>query len=240
MSGAQAPAVDPAAPAAAAAPTAPIAPVAAAAPAAAPGVDPAPPKVGGNVLGDALAPAPAEGTQPAEPARIEEPAAEIRPESYLETLKLPDTIAKDDPLLTAFLAGAAKGGMDGESVQAVVDEMAPQIRTALAAPYEAWKTLQETWQNEVKTDPELGGDKTLGVISTVNRALALVGGTDLAAIKAALDVTGAGNNPAIIRAMYRLSKGLVEAAGPVTGTPADPKPAKDPARLLYPSTVKAE
>jgi len=231
---------DPAAPAASSAAAAPV--VASGQPPAGAGVTPAvaataqpapvAPKVEGNVLGDGLTPeAPKEPEAPAEP---------IDPASYLETLKLPDGIAKDDPLLTAFLGGAAKGGMDGESVQAVVEAMGPEITKALSAPYEAWKAMQEEWQGAVKTDPLIGGDKTPAVVATINRALAQVSGDDLAAVKQALEITGAGNNPAIIRAFFRLSQGLVERSGPVTGTPTDPRPARNAALAsMYPSAAKA-
>ena len=232
MSGSEAPApaapapVTPAAPAAAA----PAAPAAPAVPAA------APPAVAGNVLGEAIQPDPAAPAAPAVPEVAPEP---IKPESYLEALKLPEGLAKDDPLLTSFLDGAARGGMDQESVQAVVEAMGPQITKALSAPYEAWKSLQEQWQGAVKTDPVIGGDKTAAVVATINRALTQVCGADLPAVKEALEITGGGNNPAIIKAFYLLAQGLVERSGPVTGTPTDPRPAGEAAAKLYPSAAKA-
>lgn len=203
------------------------------------------PKAEGNVLGDGLGAkegeaAPAEegakpeGEKPAEEA----PAEPIDPKSYLEGLKLPEGVTAEDPVLTAFLEGAAKGGMDAESVQAIVESIGPKMQETLAAPYQAWKDLQETWQGAVKADTEIGGDKLPGVVSTINRALTAVCGDMIGDIKTALETTGAGNNPAVIKAMYRMAKGLVEPSGPVTGTPPNPQPAKNPAKLLYPSAAR--
>ncbi len=203
------------------------------------------PKVDGNVLGDGLgakegeqAAAKPEGEKTGEKAAEEAAPEPIDPKSYLEGIKLPDGITAEDPVLAAFLEGAAKGGMDAESVHAIVESIGPEMQKALAAPYQAWKDLQETWQGAVKADSEIGGDKLAGVVSTVNRALTAVCGDMLADIKTALETTGAGNNPAVIKAMYRMAKGLVEPSGPVTGTPPNPQPAKNPAKLLYPSAAR--
>lgn len=184
-----------------------------------------------------LADAPKEPVAP-DPAKPAEPAAEIKPESYLESLKLPDGTAKDDALLTAFLDGAAKSGMDQKSVQAIVDAMGPKLQAQLNAPREAWNTLQSEWQTKLKEHPEIGGAKLDGAVKTINQALAQTGvlNDDL---KQALVLTGAGNNPHIVHAFYKLASAFSE-GGPVTGAPTGQTAAKNPASLLYPSTAPTE
>jgi len=95
----------------------------------------------------AVTEAPAAGAQPeAAPATPPEekpdetPPAEMKPEDYGE-LDLPEGISAEDPLLLAFLAGAAKGNMDKESVQAVLGELGPKLHEQLMAPQKAWADM---------------------------------------------------------------------------------------------------
>lgn len=162
----------------------------------------------------------------------ESPAPEpIKPEDY--KLELPEGIAADDPLLVAFLEGAAKGGMDNESVQAVVSALGPKLAEQMAAPMKAWIALNETWQAEVKADPVIGGANLPATIRTVADAISLVSTPEEArAAREALTMTGAGNNPAIVRLMHRMASRLVEKGAVQGNSPAE---SRSPAAVLYPS-----
>jgi hypothetical protein len=231
--GGSAPAAAPAeaAPAAAPAEAAPAAAPAEAAPAAAPA------PLDETVLDQTLLSEPpgkaAETEQPGADKKEGEPSApEIKPEDY--KLELPDGIAADDPLLTAFLEGAAKGGMDNDSVQAVVKTLGPKLAEQMQAPMKAWIDLNEKWVAEVKADPVIGGDKLTSTQETVWQAMSLVSTPEeTLAARQALGLTGAGNNPAIIKLLFNMAKRLVE-PGPVKGN-APTEPPKSPAALLYPN-----
>lgn len=160
------------------------------------------------------------------------PAPEpMKPEDY--KLDLPEGIAADDPLLTAFLEGAAKGGMDNESVQAVVSSLGPKLAEQMAAPMKAWTSLNEQWQAEVKADPVIGGANLPTTIKTVQDAMNLVGTPEeVAACREALTMTGAGNNPAIVRLMHRMASRLVEKGAVQGNSPAE---SRSPAAVLYPT-----
>lgn len=187
-------------------------------------------------------PAKTEGDKPAtegekkdgagEGEKKDTPAPEpIKPEDY--KLELPEGITADDPLLTAFLEGAAKGGMDNESVQAVVSALGPKLAEQMAAPMKAWTTLNETWQAEVKADPVIGGANLPTTIKTVQDAMNLVGTPEeVAACREALTMTGAGNNPAIVRLMHRMASRLVEKGAVQGNSPAE---SRSPAAVLYPT-----
>jgi hypothetical protein len=150
----------------------------------------------------------------------------MKPEDY--KLELPEGITADDPLLTAFLEGAAKGGMDNDSVQAVVSSLGPKLAEQMAAPMKAWTTLNETWQAEVKADPVIGGANLPTTIKTVADAISLVSTPEEAqAAREALTMTGAGNNP-----MHRMASRLVEKGAVQGNSPAE---SRSPAAVLYPS-----
>ena len=165
------------------------------------------------------------------------PAPEpMKPEDY--KLELPEGITADDPLLTAFLEGAAKGGMDNESVQAVVSSLGPKLAEQLAAPMKAWTSLNEQWQAEVKADPVIGGANLPATIKTVADAISLVSTPEEAqAAREALTMTGAGNNPAIVRLMHRMASRLVEKGAVQGNSPAESRSA---AAVLYPSHSAAK
>lgn len=192
---------------------------------------------------------PAEATE----TKAEEKAPEpIDPASYEVTL--PEGIDRDDPLVEAFLAGAAKGGMEQDSVQAVLDSLAPKLAERLAEPANMWRDLNEQWRGEIKRMPDIGGANEAKTIATVRNAMntlctgyKLADGTEVsaqqeqAALVDALNMTGAGNNPALVRFLYRAAARLVEPGvsdpGPVSGG-AVPNTGNLAARM-YPSSADA-
>lgn len=151
----------------------------------------------------------------------------LTPEDY--KIKLPEGIPGDDALLKAFLEGAAKGGMDEKSVQAVIDSLGPKLAEQLAAPQKAWIEQNKAWSAAAKADAEFGGAKFDATLANFNKALDLVApageGTARTEFLDALFTTGAGNHPAIIRVINRMAQRLAE-PGTVTGNvvaqPADP------------------
>jgi hypothetical protein len=156
----------------------------------------------------------------------------IKPEDY--KLEMPEGIAADDALVVAFLEGAAKGGMDNESVQAVINTLGPKLVEQMQAPMKAYVALNEKWVAEVKADPVLGGDKLDSTLQTVWQAMSLVSKPeDVTSARQALNETGAGNHPAIIRLLHNMAQRLVE-PGPVKGN-APTEPTRSAAALLYPS-----
>jgi len=219
-----------AAPAAAAPEAAPAAAASEAAPAAAAPLDEA--ALDNTLLGTSPEKA-GEAEPPGADKKEGEPSApEIKPEDY--KIEMPEGIKADDPLVVAFLEGAAKGGMDNESVQAVISTLGPKLAEQMQAPMRAWVDLNEQWLAEVKADPVIGGDKLTTTQETVWQAMALVSKPEeVLAVREALNLTGAGNNPAIIRLLFNMAKRLVE-PGPVKGK-APTEPAKSPAALLYPN-----
>jgi hypothetical protein len=221
-----------AAPAEAAPAAAPVEALAAAAPAAEAPAAKLDETVLDKTLLDAEPEKPAEGDTPGADTKEGEPSApEIKPEDY--NVDLPEGIGKDDPLLVSFLEGAAKGGMDNESVQAVINTLGPKLVEQMQAPIKAWVDLNEKWVAEVQADPVIGGDKWPVAKETVLQAMTLVlTPEETRATREALDLTGAGNNPAVIRLLYSMAKRLVE-PGPVKGN-APTEPPKSAAALLYP------
>lgn len=218
-----------------------VTPTPAAAPPPAPAADPkaaaatpateAKPAAETNLLADAKKEAAADpaAEKPGEPKKEEKPAAEpakLKAEDY--KFKLPETVKADDPVIKEFAATAADLGLPADKAQAVIDKMLPTWQKNLQAPYQLWQEQQVAWQNELKTDPEIGGDK---LEPTVGRVAAMLDSTGVE-WRDAFIATGAGNNPAMIRMLAKLEARLNPRATPVNGPPAAPA-GKSAAEKLY-------
>ncbi len=157
-------------------------------------------------------------------------AAKTAALAALDVLKLPEGMPTDQPAFVDFKNAAVDLEIPPEKAQALLDTVAPKLKEALEAPYNAWADLQEKWATEAKGDKEYGGadfERNLGVAA---RALDTYGTPEL---RVALAETGFGNHPEAIRWMYRVGKTLAEGK-PVVGIPKAGEPVST-ARKLYPN-----
>ena len=101
-------------------------------------------------------------------------------------------------------------GISQENGQKLVDFYAKNMIEAADSPYKVWGETQKGWMDEIKADPEIG-HKLPEVRATVSRAIDGLGDPKLAAaFREAMDLTGAGSNPAFIRAFYKLAQKVTE------------------------------
>lgn len=162
------------------------------------------------------------------------------PETY-EEFKVPEGFTLDTEV--AKEAGTIFKGMNLTQTQAqsLIDFYVAKTQETLQQPYKAYQDMREGWQNQVKNDPEIGG-KLDQVKQTVARALDSLGDPGLARdFREAMDITGAGDNPAFVRAFYRLAQKVTEGRptqgnGPAKAGQAEPgaRPASA-GKALYPN-----
>lgn len=177
--------------------------------------------------------APKDGEQSAnKPA--EKPAekpADDKPIEYAD-FTLPEGVKLDDAKLGEFKTIAAEAKMPQEHAQKLVDLYAAEIKQVQEAPLRAWNDLQKQWREEVISDPEIGGANLDKNLATIKGGLNALLGEQAKSFFEALNVTGAGNNPAIVR-------GLLKAAAPhAPATPVDGNPGsggKSAGAIMYPS-----
>jgi hypothetical protein len=158
-----------------------------------------------------------------------------KPVDYQFTL--PEGIELDETQLTDFKKQAAEAGLSQDRAQGFLAAHVKALQAATQAPYDLWQTTQTEWQNTVKTDPEIGGKNLDTMLSTVAKAIDQVAGTEATKLRQALDFTGAGNNPDIIRFLYRMSKAVSEGGIVMGGKPAGGS--KTAAETLYPTQSQA-
>jgi len=166
-----------------------------------------------------------------------EPAPPADPEAFDPgKLKFGEGVKVDtkDPAFGEFTEITKKHGLKHGAAQEYVDLYAKTVKSAADKPYQLWRDTQKGWQNEVMSDQELGGKNFDEVKRVIGSALSEYGDPG---VRQALDYTGAGNNPAIIRTFYRMSRALAE-PGPVQGNPSQSTKPDSPGAALYPHLVK--
>lgn len=135
-------------------------------------------------------------------------AATPTAESYAD-FTLPTGIEIDPHSLTEAKQLFAADGLSQERAQSYVDLYANKLKEAVEAPYKLWAETQHDWQQAVKTDREIGGARLAGNLAIAAKAVDRFGGD---ALRQALNVSGAGNHPDVIRAFIRIGKAISEDA----------------------------
>lgn len=132
-------------------------------------------------------------------------------------LKLPEGMPADQPAFLDFKKEAASRGVTTEAAQALIDTVAPALQKAVNAPYEAWAKLNGEWIASCENDKEFGGEAYQKNLSHAARAINHFGNGP--EVIEALNLTGGGNHPALVRWMVRVGKSLGEGAPANGGAP---------------------
>lgn len=146
------------------------------------------------------------------------------PEEYGE-FTIPEGTTLDEQTATEFKGLAKELDLTQEQAQKLLDFGGGKLQAQIEAPYKLWAETQAKWQAEVKADPEIGGTKFEQSIK--DAAQVFVPGesnpfvkTDAEAksLREALNMTGAGNNPAIVKLFVKIGT-LLKESGPLSGGP---------------------
>lgn len=176
-------------------------------------------------------PEPTPTPEPEAPSLINEPEPSAPEPFDAEKLTLPEGFEKNEHF-GSFSEWAKEAGISHDAGQKLIDLYTKTAQASSEAVTKAWQEQNAKWQEEVKGDKEVGGENLKSVLQTISK---VVDNSDLTdpKFREALDFTGAGNHPAIVRTLARWAKALSEAA-PVSGSPpgtAGQRP--PPAESLY-------
>lgn len=178
-----------------------------------------------TLLGD-KAPAPPPKTDeakpaeqaPAEPAAPE--AAPAEPVKY-EAFNLPDNFVPDPKGMEEFtsILGESRGSQ--ELGQKLVDLYVREAAKMQQAAYDAFSKTVETWSNEAKADPEIGGNR---LETNLRQAGSVIERFGSQALRDVFNLTGVGNHPEMIRFLSKVGAFMAEPNPvPATKAPAPPK-----------------
>lgn len=130
------------------------------------------------------------------------------PEKY--EFKAPEGFELSEATVTEASTLFKELDLTNDQAQKLVDFQAKLAKESAEAPYRAYDTMREGWQNEVKADKEIGHILPK-VKETIGRALDTIGSPELVTeFKNAMNITGAGDHPAFVKAFYKLATAVVE------------------------------
>src|SRR6516162_7938812 len=146
----------------------------------------------------------------------EESPAQGAPEKY-EDFKTPEGFVLDQEAAGEFGTLAKKGNLSQSYAQELVDFYIKLQQQMNNAPAEFYEAKQNEWKSQINSDPEIGGSKWNGTRASIGRLFDSLGDANLTdGFREAMDYTGAGNHPAVVKFLARVAQRLTE-GGPVRG-----------------------
>jgi hypothetical protein len=171
----------------------------------------------------------AEESGPAAP-QLEEAA----PRPDYEAFTLPEGVALDPEQLTPATELFAESGLSQEQAQKFIDLAMARESAAAHRGVQAFVDLQNQWVSEIKADPDIGGDRLKASLSSAARAIDRL---NVPGLREALNLTGAGNHPAVVKAFVRLGQMISEDRFR-PGHPTRPEVPRSPAEVIYDGTPR--
>lgn len=159
------------------------------------------------------------------------------PEKY--DLKPPEGFESlDKELVSHFEPLARELKLSNEGAQKLVETMMPKVVQRITEQQQqAWMGQLEAWVEDVKKDPEIGGEKMQTTLQDAKRALDRFATPELKALIEYPSADnprglGLGNHPELVRLFARIGKAMAEDRI-VTGNGNGADARRDPAEILY-------
>lgn len=151
-----------------------------------------------------------------------------------EDLAIPEGFEVVDEIRDKFLDVINDREMSAnDRANALIELQAETIRQASERISEAWTQQRKAWVEEVKADPEIGGDKLEPTMGKISKLLNEFGDPNLR--EQVFDITGAGDHPLMIKFLAKVADALSEGT-PVSGDAGGDKLTL--AERMYPSMKK--
>jgi len=151
------------------------------------------------------------------------------PEAY--EFKAPEGKEFDPEVINSFSDIAKELDLPQDAAQKMIDKLAPKIQERQQQVIEQ---VRNDWAQQAQTDREYGGEKLAENLAVAKKALDAFGTPELRSL---LNESGLGNNPEVIRFMFRAGKAISEdrfVGGTSGGAKASgPKSFNDAASALY-------
>ena len=155
----------------------------------------------------------------------------------VKTLTLPEGFKTDEKTMQGLVETLSNAELTPQArAQALVDLHANALKAAQETATLAWDNVTKEWHKSISADKELGSSPLKPEVKAViAKALDQFGSPET---KEALDITGAGNNPHIVKIFYKMAKLLTEGSHK-GGNPPSGNQQKTAASVLYPDNPSA-
>ncbi|SKA37770.1 hypothetical protein SAMN02745126_05953 [Enhydrobacter aerosaccus] len=155
-------------------------------------------------------------------------AQAAEPVAY-EAFNLPEGVSVDADSLSTATELFRASALNQEQAQKFIDLAVSREQAAVQKGVQAFVDLQNKWVSEIKADPDIGGDKLTASLASAARAIDRLG---VPGLREALNLTGAGNHPAVVKAFVRLGQ-MVSEDRFAPGNSAAPTVPRSPAEVIY-------
>ncbi|WP_333883816.1 hypothetical protein [Sphingobium yanoikuyae] len=191
---------------------------------------------GDTALGGAGKKAGAEGEAGGEGEQGEQAPAHVIPEGY--ELTAPDGMTIDAALLTEATPIFKEAGLSNDQAQAILPAAKSLVektqQSTVQNLIDAGNQQRKAWLDAAKADEQIGGAKWDASLDSAGRALDALGHAEGSEFRAALNETGFGNHPEMIRIFARIGE-MVGEDGHFVRADAG-APVNEPAwKRLYPN-----
>ena len=175
----------------------------------------------------AVTPAPAGEAAPQPDAAAAEPAA-AQTTPYGE-FKLPEGVRVDADQLAAAQELFRASSLSQEQAQKFIDLAVSREQAAAQKGVQTFADMQSKWVSEIKADPDIGRDRLGASLASASLAIDRLG---VPGLKDALNLTGAGNHPAIVKAFVRIGQ-MIQEDRFAPGRQSAPAAPRSPAEVIY-------
>ncbi len=166
--------------------------------------------------------------------KTEETAAEEFVPLTAEDITFPEGLEVNETLRDEALAIVNNRELSPkEQLQGLIDLQGKLAKEMSETANDTWTNTQKEWQDEVKADPTIGGDKLPATLSAVNKLVTEYGSNELVE---AFALTGAGNNVHVIKFLNSIAGKLLEGGAVHASGPTNQE--GDAASRMFPSMKK--
>ena len=156
-----------------------------------------------------------EGGKPKDPEPT--PTPDVTPITAAD-LKFPEGFEIDESAQKEFVDIMNEGLTRSELANKLVTFQSTMAQAASDSISSAWDDMVEEWQTAAEAHPEVGGDKLAPALGSIKTLINEVMKDKANEVFDAFDLTGVGNNPAVISLLSKLASERAEGK-PTTGDP---------------------
>lgn len=130
-----------------------------------------------------------------------------------KSLKFPEGFAADDKVLEEFTGVLSDDKLSPQDrAQKLVDLHAKALKEAVERPSKIWDDIHTKWIDEVAKDKEFGTGNARAPLkpeaaAQISKVIEQFGSPE---VREVMNITGAGNNPHVLRMVWNISKVLTE------------------------------
>jgi hypothetical protein len=135
----------------------------------------------------------------------------------MEEIKIPDGMTIDEPVMKGFVEIVNKFGLGRDAVAELTTLQANAMKNVSEAGNKLYSEMQDKWRSEATADPDIGGERLASTLGGISKLVDKYGSPELRGV---LDLTGAGNNPHVIKFLNGIYKQLGEGHFVAPGAPS--------------------